>query len=406
MDARDAARTLGRFAGTGLKIKATAIASVVFVIFLFVVGIFGAGIGGKAYADSCGERGTPAVDYGDGDNSAQKPDSSLRKNQIKNAKIIDKVAEDGGLSGRATLIGLMTALQESTLLNLDHGDLDSIGLFQQRPSQGWGTKTQIMQPTYSAGMFFFGASRDTTAGIHGLTDIKGWETMGLGQAAQKVQASAHPELYDGQEDAARKIAKDAGIDLDRTGKGGNADQDQGAGTDTATDAATPSGDDDPDSECYPEKPSDRPGKPGAAFHDGDAPWPAKVKNPRSTEDAIAWARNEAKTGGKDWWRACLAFTARTYGWSFSGTNYAIDHYYEMPANMQHAGDRSPPPGALMYWKTKGRAGHVAVYLGDGKIASNDIKRPGYIDVVPATDIESKWGSTYVGWAPPYFPKGG
>ncbi|MFF4709478.1 peptidase M23 [Streptomyces sp. NPDC001297] len=403
MDGRDAVRTIGRFAGTGLKIKATAIASVAFVIFLFVVGIFGAGIGGKAFADSCGERGTPGVDYGDdGGGEAQQPTGNIRKNQIANAKIIDKVAADGGLSGRASLIGLMTALQESTLLNLDHGHLDSIGLFQQRPSQGWGTTTQIMQPKYAAGMFFFGADRNSTAGIHGLTDIKGWETMGLGQAAQKVQASAYPELYDGQEDAARQIAKEAGIDLDRPGKGGDADQDQG--DDTAT--ANPDQGDDPDAKCYPESANDRPGKPGEAFHDGDAPWPANVKNPRSTADAIAWAENEAKTGGKDWYRACLAFVARVYGWSFSGTTYAIDHYREMPASMKHDKDRNPPPGALMYWETGGRAGHVAVYLGDGKIASNDILRPGYIDVVPATDIESKWGSTYVGWAPPYFPKGG
>ncbi|MFF8464886.1 peptidase M23 [Streptomyces albidoflavus] len=373
----------------------------VFVIFLFVVGIFGAGTAGKAFADSCGERGTPGVDYGE--DTAQQPTGNIRKNQIANAKIIDKAADGGGLSGRATLIGLMTALQESTLLNIDYGHLDSIGLFQQRPSQGWGTETQIMQPKYAAGMFFFGASRDTTAGIHGLADIQGWEAMGLGQAAQEVQRSAYPELYDGQEDAARKIAAEAGIDLDRPGKGDDADEDQGSGDDTAT--MNPDQDDAPDAKCYPED-ADRPGKPGDAFHDGDAPWPATVKNPRSAADAIAWAEKEAKTGGKDWYRACLAFVARAYGWSFSGVPYAIDHYREMPADMKHDKDRNPPPGALMYWETGGRAGHVAVYLGDGKIASNDIVRPGYIDVVPATDIETKWGSTYVGWAPPYFPKGG
>ncbi|MGW2456751.1 peptidase M23 [Streptomyces sp. NPDC001704] len=402
MDGRDAVRTLGRFAGTGLKIKATAIASVVFVVFLFVVGIFGAGIGGKAFADSCGERGIPGVDYGDdGGGTAEQPTGDIRKKQIANAKIIDQVADDGGLSGRATLIGLMTALQESTLLNLDRGDLDSLGLFQQRPSQGWGTPTQIMQPKYAAGMFFFGASRDTTAGIHGLADIQGWETMGLGQAAQKVQASAHPELYDGQEDAARQIAKEAGINLERPGKGGSADKDP-----SGTPSANPNQDDDPNAECYPETSGDSPGKPGEPFHDGNAPWPADVKNPRSAQDAIAWAEKEAKTGGKDWYRACLAFVARTYGWSFSGTTFAIDHYRQMPASMKHDKDRNPPPGALMFWETGGRAGHVALYLGGGKIASNDILRPGYIDVVPATDIESKWGSTYVGWAPPYFPNGG
>ncbi|GHH56218.1 peptidase M23 [Streptomyces candidus] len=404
MDGRDAVRTIGRLGGTGLKIKAAAIASVVFVIFLFVVGIFGAGISAKAYADSCGPRGRPGVDYGEG--TAQQPTGNIRKNQIANAKIIDKVADDGGLSGRATLIGLMTALQESTLLNLNHGHLDSIGLFQQRPSQGWGTKTQIMQPKYAADRFYFGTNRNTTDGIHGLTDKKGWETMSPGKAAQAVQASAHPELYDGQEDAAREIAKEAGIDLDRPGKGGNVDQDQDQDQDQGDDTSTGNEDQGDNPGCYPEDAKDRPGKPGAAFHDGDAPWPANVKNPRSTEAAIAWAEKEAKNGGKDWYRACLAFVARVYGWSFSGVPYAIDHYREMPASMKHDKARNPPPGALMYWETGGRAGHVAVYLGNGKIASNDIRRPGYIDVVPATEVETKWGSTYVGWAPPYFPKGG
>jgi cell wall-associated NlpC family hydrolase len=403
VDARDAARALGRLGGRGLKIKATAIASVVFVIFLFVVGIFGAGVGGKAYADSCGERGTPDVDYGDGGGTAQQPDGDIREKQKANAKVIDEVAEGRGLSGRATLIGLMTALQESTLINLDHGHADSIGLFQQRPSAGWGTKEDIMKPEYSASMFFFG---DEDGSPRGLTDINGWESMGLGEAAQAVQVSAHPELYDGQEDAARQIAQEAGIDLDRPGKGSDADEDQDQGDDTDTATGNEDQDADTAAECYPEDANDRPGRPGEAFHDGDAPWPANVKNPRSTEEAIAWAENESKIGGPDWYRACLAFVARAYGWNFSGTMYAIDHYREMPASMKHDKDRNPPPGALMYWETGGRAGHVAVYLGDGKIASNDIVRPGYIDVVPATDIETKWGSTYVGWAPPYFPKGG
>ncbi|TLQ38873.1 C40 family peptidase [Streptomyces marianii] len=408
MEARDAARLAGRFVGTGVKVKAAAIASVVFVVFLFIVGLFGAGIGGKAYADSCGDPGTPSVDYGDvdvdGDEpTAQQPDANQRNYQIANAKIIDGVAQNNGLSGRATLVGLMTALQESTLLNLPNGHADSVGLFQQRESQGWGSRGDIMKPKYAATMFFMGAKDGDPPG---LTDIKGWEKMGLGEAAQAVQKSAHPELYDGEEDAAREIAKEAGLDLDRPAKDAGANEDQDQGDDTATDGGDG---DDSAIECYPEDDNNgtgKPGKPGAAFHDGDAPWPSSVKNPRSTEAAIAWAESEAQTGGRDWYRACLAFVARAYGWSFSGVPYAIDHYREMPASMKHDKDRNPPPGALMYWETGGRAGHVAVYLGDGKIASNDILRPGYIDVVPATDIESKWGATYVGWAPPYFPKGG
>ncbi|MFJ3481690.1 NlpC/P60 family protein [Streptomyces microflavus] len=401
MNGRDALGAAASAASAPFKLKVAAVGAVAFLIFLLVVGIFGAGVGGKAFADSCGKRGQPGAEVPGGDTgggSAEAPGAGMRKKQIANAEIIDGVAEKEGLSGRATLIGLMTALQESTLLNLDYGHADSIGLFQQRPSQGWGTKEQIMNPKYSATMFFMG---DKDGSPRGLTDVKGWESMDMGAAAQKVQVSAHPDLYAGQEDAAREIARLADIDLDRPGKGG-ADQDEGGDQGDQGDAANG---DDGAGECYDEGGAGKPGKPGEAFHDGAAGWPAQVKNPRSTAAAIKWAENET-SGGKDWYRACLAFVAQAYGWSYSGVNYAIDHYKEMPANMKHDKDREPPPGALMYWDTGQRAGHVAIYLGNGKIASNDIERPGYIDVVPATDIETKWGATYLGWAPPYFPKGG
>ena len=390
------AGALFRLGGNALKLKIIGVGAVVFVLFLLLIGLFGAGIGGKAFADSCGKRGTPGVNdvSTGGGSTAQTPGSDTAKDQIANAKIIDGVAQDGHLSGRATLIALMTALQESTLLNLDHGDADSVGLFQQRPSAGWGTKAQIMHPTYAAHMFFFG---DTDGSPRGLTDVPGWETMSLGKAAQAVQHSAYPDLYDGQEDAARQIAQEAGIDLERTGTGGQ-DQDHQPGT-PSTD---PNQSGDPQAECYPPDKS----KAGAPFHDGNAPWPAAVTNPRSTAAAIAWAENEAANGTGDWYRACLAFVAQSYGWNFSGFKYAKEAYDHMPANMKHDHDRNPPPGALMFWDTGKRAGHVALYIGDGNIASNDIVRPGYIDIVPATDIETKWGATYLGWSPPYFPKGG
>lgn len=403
MDGRDALSAAANVGGAALKVKAGVALGVAFLVFLFFVGILGGGSAGKAFADSCGDRGQPGAELpgGEGEGEAQNPGPELRKQQIENAKIIDGVAEEGKLSGQATLIALMTALQESTLLNIDYGDRDSIGLFQQRPSSGWGTKDQIMQPKYAASMFFFG---DDDGSPMGLTDVNGWESMELWKAAAKVQrpAEQYEKLYAGQEQPAREIAREAGIDLERQGETTDETAGQTEGDAGEDDAAN--GDDGP-GECYEEGGAGG-GKPGEPFHDGNAEWPAYVKNPRSTADAIAWARKEAETGGRDWYRMCLAFTARAYGWSFSGVNYAIDHYKSMPDSQKHDKDRNPPPGALMYWDTGQRAGHVAIYLGKGMIASNDIKRVGYIDVVPATDIETKWGATYVGWAPPYFPSGG
>ncbi|MFC8983538.1 peptidase M23 [Streptomyces sp. NPDC057411] len=386
-------------AGTGAKLKMGVAATAVFVCFLMVAGLLGGGTA-KAYADSCGDRGQPGADLPDSaePGTSQNPGGSLRKQQIENAKVIDKVAERGGMSGQATLIGLMTALQESTLLNIDYGDRDSLGLFQQRPSQGWGTREQILNPEYASTMFFFGADSGSP---RGLADVRGWESMPLWKAAATVQrpAKEYEKLYAGQEGAAREIASEAGIDLQRPSKTGPAIPEGGA-----SGAPGPSGQPAGPQECYTG--DGKPAKPGEPFHDGAANWPDIVKNPRSTVDAIAWARDVAPNTGKQWYRLCLAFVSQVYGWTQSGVPYAVDHYREMPKEMRHDKDRNPPPGALMYWDTGQRAGHVAVYLGNGEIASNDIGRRGFIDVVPATAIEEKWGATYLGWAPPYFPKGG
>ncbi|MFG3041860.1 peptidase M23 [Streptomyces sp. NPDC048330] len=403
VEGRDVLRAAASTAGTGAAIKLAVPAAVVFVCFLLVVGVFGGGLSAQAHANGCGDRGQPGAELpggsGDTGGSGQSPNGDLRRKQIENARVIDQVAEAGGMSGQATLIGLMTALQESTLLNIDYGDRDSLGLFQQRPSQGWGTREQILNARYASRMFFFGADSGSP---RGLADILGWESMPLWKAAAIVQrpAQEYERLYAGQEDSAREIASQAGIDLLRPAHDGPT---LPGGSESG--AAGPSGSAAGPQECYTGG-AGTPGKPGEPFHDGAAGWPPGVRNPRSTVDAIRWAENEAATGGQDWYRLCLAFVARTYGWSYSGVAYAVDHYREMPPDLKHDKDRNPPPGALMYWETGNRAGHVAIYLGDGKIASNDINRPGYIDVVQATDIETKWGATYLGWAPPYFPKGG
>ncbi len=88
------------------------------------------------------------------------------------------------LPPRAWVVALATAQQESALRNLDHGDRDSLGLFQQRPSQGWGTAVQIMNPTYAATKFY-----------QHLVLVPNWQTMPVTEAAQAVQRSAFPNAY-------------------------------------------------------------------------------------------------------------------------------------------------------------------------------------------------------------------
>src|SRR3954466_11233584 len=109
---------------------------------------------------------------------------TLTGEELANARTIAQVAWDRGLPERAVVIALATAMQESHLRNLDHGDRDSLGLFQQRPSQGWGTPEQVQDPTYAAGKFY-----------DHLVQVPDWQTGELTLVADAVQRSAFPFAY-------------------------------------------------------------------------------------------------------------------------------------------------------------------------------------------------------------------
>ncbi|GAA1757682.1 hypothetical protein [Luedemannella helvata] len=119
---------------------------------------------------------------------------SLDTGQMANAATIAAVGLRRGVPERAIVVALATALQESELRNLTHGDRDSLGLFQQRPSQGWGSAEQVRDPRYAAGKFY-------TA----LLKVKGWKDMRVTEAAQRVQRSAYPEAYQKWADEAQVL---------------------------------------------------------------------------------------------------------------------------------------------------------------------------------------------------------
>lgn len=121
--------------------------------------------------------------------------AGLDAEQAGNARLIIAVGRDLGVSDRAIAIGLATAMVESSLRNVDFGDRDSLGLFQQRPSTGWGTPEQITDADRSTRVFFGGPGDPNGQGTRGLLDIGGWEGMPFTQAAQAVQISAYPERY-------------------------------------------------------------------------------------------------------------------------------------------------------------------------------------------------------------------
>ncbi len=139
--------------------------------------------------------------------------SSLSAEQRTNARIIVEVAKTSGFSKHGAEIAIATAMQESTLRNLDYGDRDSLGLFQQRPSQGWGTASEIRTPLLSAAAFFGVATHTHNTG---LKDIKGWESMTLWQAADAVQRSGFPQAYQKWEGFAVQVVADTGVALPAT----------------------------------------------------------------------------------------------------------------------------------------------------------------------------------------------
>ena len=116
--------------------------------------------------------------------------------QAANATTIAAVGKRMGLPDHAVTVAVATALQESGLHNLTHGDRDSLGLFQQRPSQGWGAPSQILTPSYAAAAFY-----------QHLVAVAGWQTLPITDAAQRVQRSGSPTAYARWESEARVIAR-------------------------------------------------------------------------------------------------------------------------------------------------------------------------------------------------------
>jgi cell wall-associated NlpC family hydrolase len=118
--------------------------------------------------------------------SAARQTSSwkLDADQVQNARTTIAIVKARSLPDAASVITLITELQESDAHNLDHGDRDSVGVLQQRPSQGWGTKEQIMVPAYAIGKF-----------LDRMVQVPGWQTLDPNAVAQTVQISATPEAY-------------------------------------------------------------------------------------------------------------------------------------------------------------------------------------------------------------------
>lgn len=116
--------------------------------------------------------------------------------QADNTAVIAAVGMSYGFDTWGVTVAIATAIQESSLRNLDYGDRDSLGLFQQRPSQGWGEPDQVRDPHYASSKFYQALER-----------VPGWHEMPLTEAAQAVQRSGFPDAYADHEDEARAWAE-------------------------------------------------------------------------------------------------------------------------------------------------------------------------------------------------------
>jgi hypothetical protein len=121
----------------------------------------------------------------------------LGPDQAQEASVIAAAGGRLGLPDHAVTIALAAALQESKLRNLDYGDRDSVGLFQQRPSEGWGSRAQILDPNYAATAFY-----------RRLQAVPGWQVLAVAAAAQDVQHSADGRAYESWAAEARVLAVD------------------------------------------------------------------------------------------------------------------------------------------------------------------------------------------------------
>lgn len=196
--------------GTGRKVAGC-------LVPLLILG--GLGVGGwQAYEHLGNYFGSESCRFAvDGDDEKRDPEQAANAATIVDAGVLRR-----GLPDRAALIAVTTAVQESKLRNLSSGDRDSLGLFQQRPSQGWGTESQITDPVYASNSFY-----------QHLVQIDGWRSLEVNEVAQRVQRSGHPQAYADHEQEGTVIA--GALDGDEPeAVGCRIDEPDGAGNATRT----------------------------------------------------------------------------------------------------------------------------------------------------------------------------
>lgn len=173
-----------------------------------VSGSSSAGAGSTEYdMDACEASVGPFTGKGGGAAKAGR----LSKEQRDNVALMVRIGKKHNLPPLAWQVAIQAGMTESGLRSLDHGDRDSLGLFQMRPSQGWGTPEQVTDPKYAINKFF-----------NVLKGVPKWQQQRPGDSAQAVERSAFPDRYNEWESMAATLIKNEGKVSDPTGCGKSA----------------------------------------------------------------------------------------------------------------------------------------------------------------------------------------
>lgn len=248
--------------------------------------------------------------------------------QMANAATIIAVGRQNNVPERGLVVAIAAAITESGLRNVNHGDRDSLGLFQQRPSQGWGTPAQVMNPTYAATQFY-----------RHLLAVPDWRRLSVTQAAQAVQRSGLPNAYAAHERAAYAITAAA----------------RGLTCTPASRPGTPAGTPEPEPRSAHPEPA------AGAGGCGHVRAPTAAALAAVTYACAQLGKPYVWGGNGDPGFDCSGLTHAAY--TAAGITLPRTAQTQYQARTPLPAGTSPQPGDLLFFGTPGNVSHVAISLG-------------------------------------------
>lgn len=273
---------------------------------------------------------------------------SQPQEQLPHARTIVASGISLNVPRKGQIIALATAIQESRLRNLNYGDRDSLGLFQQRPSQGWGTAEQIRDPVYASEKFY-----------KALLAVDGWEQLTVTQAAQQVQRSAYPDAYAQWEDLATALQKAIAATFPGTGQDAT-ETDSGSASQSCTTAEDGSG--------YGAIPE------GAVPKGYSIPQDADPKARKAMEWAMAqlgtlyqWGGSCTDAHGPDPMGRCDCSSLMQQAYAHTGVTLTRTTYTQVYEGKAISPARLAPGDLIFSRGSAARPEHVGMYMGEGLV---------------------------------------